>query len=67
MRASERPLLNLKALTVEMERILSVGAKAVKMKIGRFSFRENTELVRVTRETIDPDVALLADADINVE
>jgi len=54
--------VNLKALAAEMERILNVGAKAVKMKIGRFSVRDDAERVRVVRETIGPDIALLADA-----
>ncbi len=54
--------VSLKDLAAEMERILKLGARAAKMKIGRFSIREDAERVRVARETIGPDVDLLVDA-----
>ena len=54
--------LNLKMLSTEMEQIVNRGARAVKMKIGRFPIREDAERIRVARETIGPDVDLLVDA-----
>ncbi len=52
----------LKDLAKEMEAYLNMNAKAVKMKVGAVSLREDVERVRVVRETIGPDVALLVDA-----
>jgi L-alanine-DL-glutamate epimerase-like enolase superfamily enzyme len=49
-------------LAQEMEENLELGAKAVKMKIGGVSIREDVERVRVVRETIGPDVKLMVDA-----
>jgi L-alanine-DL-glutamate epimerase-like enolase superfamily enzyme len=52
----------LKELAREMEDNLALGAKAVKMKIGGVSIREDVERVRVVRQTIGPDIKLLVDA-----
>ena len=49
-------------LAQEMEENLALGARAVKMKIGGASIREDVERVRVVRETIGPDIRLLVDA-----
>ena len=49
-------------LAQEMEENLSLGAKAVKMKVGGVPAREDVERVRVVRETIGPDIKLLVDA-----
>jgi D-arabinonate dehydratase len=45
-----------------MEENLALRAKAVKIKIGGVSMKEDVERVRVVRETIGPDVKLLVDA-----
>ena len=42
----------LAGLAAEMEASLELGAKAVKMKIGGASIKEDVERVRVARETI---------------
>jgi len=52
----------LKELAQEMETNVRMGARAVKMKIGGASIREDVERVRVVRETIGPDVQLMVDA-----
>jgi L-alanine-DL-glutamate epimerase-like enolase superfamily enzyme len=52
----------LQELAQEMETNLDLGAKAIKMKIGGVSVREDVERVRVVRETIGPDIKLLVDA-----
>ena len=52
----------LNELAAEMEENLELNAKAIKMKIGGVSIREDVERVRVVRETIGPDVKLLVDA-----
>ena len=52
----------LKELAQEMEENLDLGARAVKIKIGGASIREDVERVRVVRETIGPDIKLLVDA-----
>ena len=49
-------------LAKEMEIALSVGASAVKMKIGGVTIKEDVERVRVVRDTIGPDVKLMVDA-----
>ncbi len=52
----------LRDLADEMEAYLRMNAKAVKMKVGAVSIREDIERVRIVRETIGPDTALLVDA-----
>ena len=52
----------LSELAGEMEESLKLGAKAVKMKVGALSIKEDTERIRVVRETIGPDIKLLVDA-----
>lgn len=52
----------LKELAQEMEENLSIGAKAIKMKVGGVPINEDVERVRVVRETIGPDIKLLVDA-----
>ena len=49
-------------LAQEMRDNLALGAKAVKMKIGGVPIREDVERVRIVREAIGPDIALLVDA-----
>lgn len=56
------PGKGLRELAQEMEEYVAQGARAVKMKIGAASFREDEERVRVVRETIGPDVKLMVDA-----
>ncbi|MCC6177163.1 MAG: mandelate racemase/muconate lactonizing enzyme family protein [Chloroflexi bacterium] len=52
----------LRELAQEMEENVEMGARAVKMKIGAVSIREDVERVKVVREAIGPDVKLLVDA-----
>ncbi|MXX23995.1 MAG: mandelate racemase/muconate lactonizing enzyme family protein [Caldilineaceae bacterium SB0668_bin_21] len=52
----------LRELAEEMEENLTLGAKAIKMKVGGVPINEDVERVRVVRETIGPDVKLLVDA-----
>mgnify|MGYP001171721637 FL=1 len=52
----------LDGLVAEMEENISLGAKAIKMKIGGVSIREDVDRVRVVRETIGDDVKLMVDA-----
>src|SRR5258707_1101315 len=47
------------ALAAEMAYYVSLGFKAVKMKIGRLSPREEEDRVRAVRERIGPDIALM--------
>lgn len=49
-------------LAAEMSHYVSLGFKAVKMKIGRLSPREEEDRVRAVRERIGPDIALMMDA-----
>jgi L-alanine-DL-glutamate epimerase-like enolase superfamily enzyme len=49
-------------LAQEMIDNVEMGARAVKMKIGAVSIREDAERVKVVREAIGPDVKLLVDA-----
>jgi L-alanine-DL-glutamate epimerase-like enolase superfamily enzyme len=49
-------------LAEEMANYVSLGFKAVKMKIGRLSPREEEDRVRAVRERIGPDIALMMDA-----
>ena len=52
----------LKDLADEMTESVSIGAKAVKMKIGGAPINEDVERVRVVREAIGPDIDLMVDA-----
>lgn len=52
----------LRELAQEMEENLTLGAKAIKMKIGGVPINQDVERVRVVRETIGPDIKLLVDA-----
>ena len=52
----------LKELAQEMTENVEMGARAVKMKVGAVSIREDAERVRAVREAIGPDVKLLVDA-----
>lgn len=49
-------------LADEMRSYVAAGFKAVKMKVGRLSPREEEERVRAAREAIGPDVELMLDA-----
>ena len=49
-------------LAAEMAHYVSLGFKAVKMKIGRLSPREEEDRVRAVRDRIGPDIALMMDA-----
>jgi L-alanine-DL-glutamate epimerase-like enolase superfamily enzyme len=49
-------------LAAEMAHYVSLGFKAVKMKIGRLSPREEEDRVRAVRNRIGPDIALMMDA-----
>ena len=52
----------LKELAREMEENVEMGARAIKMKIGGASIREDVERVKTVRQAIGPDVKLLVDA-----
>ena len=52
----------LEDLAEEMERAVSLGAKAVKMKIGGAPINEDVERVRVVREAVGPSVKVMMDA-----
>lgn len=49
-------------LALEMEENVSIGATAIKMKIGGVSINEDVERIRVVRETIGPNIKLMVDA-----
>jgi L-alanine-DL-glutamate epimerase-like enolase superfamily enzyme len=49
-------------LAREMASNVEMGARAVKMKIGGASIREDVERVRVARQAVGPDVRLMVDA-----
>lgn len=49
-------------LADEMRSYVAAGFKAVKIKVGRFSPREEESRVRAAREAIGPDVELMLDA-----
>lgn len=49
-------------LAQEMTDNLALGAKAVKMKIGGVSIKEDVERVKVVRDAIGDDIKLLVDA-----
>ena len=52
----------LNELAEEMAENVCMGARAVKMKIGGAPIREDVERVRIVRETVGPDVAVMVDA-----
>jgi L-alanine-DL-glutamate epimerase-like enolase superfamily enzyme len=52
----------LRELAAEMEEAVSLGARAVKMKVGAASQVEDAERVRVVRDAIGPNVKLMVDA-----
>ena len=52
----------LRELQQEMEENVEMGARAIKMKVGAVSIREDVERVKAVREAIGPDVKLLVDA-----
>ena len=52
----------IKELQQEMEEYLSWGAKAVKMKVGLLSMKEDARRVKAVREVIGDDVRLMLDA-----
>ncbi|MCR5008185.1 MAG: mandelate racemase/muconate lactonizing enzyme family protein [Oribacterium sp.] len=49
-------------LQKEMEEYVSWGAKAVKMKVGALSIKEDLERVKAVREVIGKDIKLMVDA-----
>ena len=49
-------------LATEIEDSLSMGAKAVKMKVGGAPINEDVERVRVVRETVGQNVKVMVDA-----
>ncbi|MBT4137255.1 MAG: mandelate racemase/muconate lactonizing enzyme family protein [Candidatus Latescibacteria bacterium] len=49
-------------LAQEVAEHVEWGAKAVKMKVGALSYKEDAERVKVVRETIGPDIKLMVDA-----
>ena len=52
----------LEELALEMEHSVSMGARAIKMKVGGAPINEDVERVRVVRETVGPGVKLMMDA-----
>lgn len=54
--------LGLKELAEDMRKGVSMGYRTLKMKVGRGSLKEEKERVRVAREAIGDDIALLLDA-----
>ena len=52
----------LEELALETEESLSMGARAIKMKIGGAPINEDVERVRVVREAAGPDVKVMVDA-----
>ena len=52
----------LKELAEEMETSVSLGARAIKMKIGGAPINEDVERVRIVRESIGAEVKLMVDA-----
>ncbi len=49
-------------LAAEMEANVSLGARAVKIKVGAVPINEDVERVRICREAIGPNVRLMVDA-----
>lgn len=56
------PGKGIRELQQEMEEYLSWGAKAVKMKVGAMSMKEDIARVKAVREVIGPDTKLMVDA-----
>jgi L-alanine-DL-glutamate epimerase-like enolase superfamily enzyme len=52
----------LEELAAEMEESVSMGAAAIKMKIGGATINEDVERVRVVRDAVGPEVKLMVDA-----
>lgn len=52
----------LQDLAQEMEESLTLGAKAIKMKIGGVSINEDVERVEVVRKTVGPKIKIMVDA-----
>ena len=52
----------LKELAEEMIANVEMGARAIKMKVGALSIREDAERVKVVRQAIGPEVKLMVDA-----
>ena len=52
----------LKELQQEMIDSVNMGARAIKMKVGAVSIREDVERVKAVREAVGPDVKVLVDA-----
>ena len=52
----------LKELTDEMAGFVKLGAKAVKMKVGALSFKEDAARVKAVRDAVGEDVKVLLDA-----
>ena len=52
----------LEELAAEMEENVSMGARAIKMKIGGAPINEDVERVRVVREAVGPNVKVMVDA-----
>jgi L-alanine-DL-glutamate epimerase-like enolase superfamily enzyme len=52
----------LKELAAEMEESVSMGARAIKIKIGGASINDDVERVRVVRESVGPNVKVMVDA-----
>ncbi len=52
----------LEELSEEMEKAVSMGARAVKMKVGGALINEDVERVRVVREAVGPNVKVMMDA-----
>jgi L-alanine-DL-glutamate epimerase-like enolase superfamily enzyme len=52
----------LKELTEEMITNVEMGAKAIKMKVGGVSIREDVERVKTVRQTVGTEVKLMIDA-----
>jgi L-alanine-DL-glutamate epimerase-like enolase superfamily enzyme len=52
----------LKELQQEVSEHVEGGARAVKMKVGAVSIREDVERVKAVREAIGPDVRMMVDA-----
>jgi L-alanine-DL-glutamate epimerase-like enolase superfamily enzyme len=49
-------------LAQEMIDNVELGARAIKMKVGALSLREDAERVRIVRQAIGPDIKLMVDA-----
>lgn len=56
------PGKGIRELQAEMEEYLSWGVKAVKMKVGAMSLREDAERVKAVREVIGDNTTLMLDA-----